>query len=27
MNWVGEMPPEQASSAVLNGDLLSFHET
>jgi len=26
MNWVGEMPPNQACSAVLSGDLLSFRE-
>lgn len=26
MNWVGEMPPDQACSVVLKGDLLSFHE-
>jgi glycosyltransferase involved in cell wall biosynthesis len=27
MNWVGEMPPEQVCHAVLNGELLSFHES
>ena len=26
INWVGEMPPNQAGSAVLSGDLLSFRE-
>jgi len=26
MNWVGEMPPEQACNALLNGDLLSFQQ-
>lgn len=26
MNWVGEMPPEQACSTVLNGELLCFRE-
>jgi len=26
VNWVGEMPPDEVCSAVLNGDLLSFHE-
>jgi len=26
INWIEEMPPQQACSAVLNGDLLSFHE-
>jgi glycosyltransferase involved in cell wall biosynthesis len=26
MNWVGEMPPEQTCSAILDGDLLSFRE-
>jgi glycosyltransferase involved in cell wall biosynthesis len=26
MNWVGEMPPDQACGAVLNGHLLSFHQ-
>ena len=25
MNWVGEMPPDEAGGAVFNGDLLSFH--
>ena len=26
MNWVGEMPSHEACGAVLDGDLLSFHE-
>ena len=26
MNWVGEMPPQQACSVVLYGDLLSFEK-
>jgi glycosyltransferase involved in cell wall biosynthesis len=26
MNWVGEMPPQQACSAELHGDLLSFEK-
>jgi len=26
INWVGELPPEQACGAVLNGDLLSFRQ-
>lgn len=26
MNWVGEMPPQQACSAVLEGDLLVFEK-
>jgi glycosyltransferase involved in cell wall biosynthesis len=26
MNWVGDMPPEQACDAILGGDLLSFQQ-
>ena len=26
MNWVGEMPPEQVCTTILDGDLLSFHQ-
>jgi len=26
INWVGDMPPNQVCAAVLNGDLLSFHQ-
>jgi len=25
INWVGEMPPDEACGALLSGDLLSFH--